>query len=296
MNEGIALRPLGVGDIVDRVFALYRARPLMYLAIAAIPYLVLVLLLVALTAIFGASLIALVAAFSATGGPSLERLAPAFGALGLYLALVIAGALVVSLVQSAALVAAAAARYMGKEASVGAALRAGLRAAPRLLAMGLIAFLSFCILWAALAIAMAVTRQWWTILIGSVGGFAATVYLAASWMVSPAVLVLEGAGPIRSLARAWRLAEGGRWRIIGLILLLVILQVVLSSLLSFILIASLATDRVVQLILQQAVNVLATIAWAPVYWGTFAILYYDLRVRKEALDLQLAAEALPRDT
>jgi hypothetical protein len=33
-----------------------------------------------------------------------------------------------------------------------------------------------------------------------------------------------------------------------------------------------------------------------VYWGTFAVLYYDLRVRKEAFDLQLAAEALPRST
>jgi len=31
-----------------------------------------------------------------------------------------------------------------------------------------------------------------------------------------------------------------------------------------------------------------------VEWGTFTILYFDLRVRKEALDLQLAAEALPR--
>jgi hypothetical protein len=44
------------------------------------------------------------------------------------------------------------------------------------------------------------------------------------------------------------------------------------------------------------VNLLANIAWAPIYWGTFSILYYDLRVRKEALDLQLAVEALPRDT
>ena len=296
MSEGVALRPLGVGDIVDRVFALYRARPLMYLAIAAIPYLVLVLLLVGLTAIFGGPLLSLFSLLSRGELPTVERITPALGALGLYVVLVIAGALVVSLVQSAALVTAAAARYMGKETSVGAALRTGLRASPRLLVMGVVALLAFSALWIALTIAIVLASQWWAILVGMCIGFFASFYMAASWMVSPAVVVLEGIGPVASLVRSWRLADGGRWRILGLIALLVILQVVLSSLLSFVLLLSLATDRIVQLVVQQAVNVLATIAWAPVYWGTFAILYYDLRVRREALDLQLAAEALPRDT
>ena len=47
---------------------------------------------------------------------------------------------------------------------------------------------------------------------------------------------------------------------------------------------------------QQLTNVLATIAWAPVEWAAFTVFYFDLRVRKEALDLQLAAEALPHET
>jgi len=115
-------------------------------------------------------------------------------------------------------------------------------------------------------------------------------------MVSPAVLILESAGPVAALRRSWGLSDGHRWRILGLILLLIVLQAVLSSLLSFVIVASFITDQVVQLVVQQAVNLLATIAWAPVYWGTFAVLYYDLRVRKEAFDLQLAAEALPRAT
>ena len=58
--------------------------------------------------------------------------------------------------------------------------------------------------------------------------------------------------------------------------------------------ASIAAEGGVQLALQQGTNLLTTIAWAPVYWGTFAVLYYDLRVRKEAFDLELAAAALPR--
>ena len=42
------LRPLGVGDIVDRVFALYRSRPLLYIAASAVPYLLFVLVIVVL--------------------------------------------------------------------------------------------------------------------------------------------------------------------------------------------------------------------------------------------------------
>ena len=46
--------------------------------------------------------------------------------------------------------------------------------------------------------------------------------------------------------------------------------------------------------MQSLVNLASTIVWAPVEWIAFTVLYYDLRVRKEAFDLQLAAEALPQ--
>jgi len=50
----------------------------------------------------------------------------------------------------------------------------------------------------------------------------------------------------------------------------------------------------VSTVVQTLVNLASTIIWAPVEWIAFTILYYDLRVRKEAFDLQLAAEALPQ--
>ena len=294
MNEPLSLRPLGVGDIVDRVFGLYRTRPLLLLAIAAIPYLVLVLVVGGLTAAFAGTFLALVPVLS--GDFDAARLAPILGSLGAYLLVVVTVALVVSLVQSASLIDAMAARYMGREPTVGGALATGFRAIGRLFGMGLVAFLAFCALWIVLVVFMAVVPQWWAFLIGVVGGLVASVFLAASWMVAPAVLILEGAGPIAALRRSWALSTGSRWRILGLILLLFVIQIVLSSLLSTLLVASIAADQVVQVLLQQAVNVIASIAWAPVYWGTFAILYYDLRVRREGFDLQLAAEALPRAT
>lgn len=294
MQETLGLRPLGVGDIVDRVFAIYRSRPLAFLAIAAIPYLFLALVISGLTVAFGGTLGAIAPLLGGDFEGALAVLGSTIGALLLYLLLVAIAALATSLIQSASLVDAAAARYLGKDRTVGASLGVGLRAWPRLFAMGVLAFLGVVALWTALTIAMALLGQWWAFILLTLGGLFATGYLAASWMVSPAVAILEDAGPVASLRRAWRLSEGGRWRILGLIVLLVVLEIVLSTLLSTVLVTSLVTEQGVQFLLQVAVNTLAPIAWAPVYWGTFAVLYYDLRVRKEALDLQLAAEALPR--
>ena len=43
--EAPQLRPLGVGDIVDRVFSMYRQRALLFAALAAVPYLALFLVI-----------------------------------------------------------------------------------------------------------------------------------------------------------------------------------------------------------------------------------------------------------
>lgn len=298
MQEGSTLRPLGVGDIVDRVFGMYRQRPLMFIAIAAVPYLVLVLTVGVLTATFAAGAVfALAPYLSGSIDPARldpSRLLPVLGPLVAFVAIVAVVAIGVSLVQSASLIAAMSARYMGREMTTSEALRAGLSRSLALFGMGIVAFLTFIAMWVVLIVAMVVLREWWAIVAGVCLGVVATFYLTNSWMVSPAVVTLEGAGPIQGLRRAWQLSQGNRWRIFGLWLLLLVLQVVLSSLLSFVLLASFATDEVIQVILNQAVNLIATIAWAPVYWGTFAVLYYDLRVRREAFDLEVAAESLPR--
>lgn len=297
MQEAPTLRPLGVGDIVDRVFGIYRSRPLLFVTVAAIPYLLLVLFAAVLGGAFAGSFLALAPLLASPDDVTelLPTLGPAIAALALYALIVGVGALLVSLVQSAALVDATAARYLGRDTTVGRSLRVGLRASPRLLAMGILALLAFLVPWVVAVAVIAATREWYSVVGGVIAAIAGTFYLAASWMVSPAVATLEGIGPLAALRRSWRLSDGHRWRIIGTIALLLVLQVVLTALLSFVLLVSFVTDQTLRLVLQQVVNLLAAIAWAPVYWGTFAVLYYDLRVRKEAYDLQLAAEALPRE-
>ena len=297
------LRPLGVGDILDRVFNMYRGRPLLFLGLAAIPYLLFVLVIGVLT------LIGLAGAFATfgqrlTGGgppPTTTELVGIIGAAFVFGLIVIIVAIVIFSAQSGALIQAAADRYNGRDTTIGAAFRAGLRAAPRIFGVGLLVFLAVAVVWIVLlgiaGILALVTQQTAVTVLAFfaaiVVGLVITIYVAASWLVAPIVATLEGTGPTTALDRSWKLTGGHRWRVLGLQLLLGIIQVVLSGLISALFVIGFTQDQTVRIILQQVVNFAANILWAPVQWAAFTVFYYDLRVRKEAFDLQVAAEALP---
>ena len=296
--EAPQLRPLGVGDIVDRVFALYRARPLLLIAASAVPYLVFVLVIAVTTLVLATSIGGIATVFSALAGgevPDASLLQNTIFALFGLLFFVIVAAVVILSVQTTALVHATASRYLGKELTLGEAFRLGLRSAPRVILAGLAIFLMFILLWVVLVVLMVISRQGLVVAGIVLLGFIATVYLFASTLVTPVVATLENLGPISAIRRAWSLSTGNRWRILGLQLLLIVINAVLSAIVSTIFVTSLISDTAVRTVLQQVTNAVVTILWAPVEWGTFAILYYDLRVRREAFDLQFAAEALPRE-
>jgi len=295
--EAPQLRPLGVGDIVDRVFALYRIRPLPFLAIAAVPYLLLVLVITGLALAFASSFIgiATIADQAAQGvAPDPALILSAIGSVVVFFIVIVIAAVVILSAQSAALVAAMAKSYLGRPITISEAFRDGLRAAPTLIAAGLIVFVLLMLLWAVLITVAALSNQALVFVVALLAAMVGTVYIASSTLVAPVVATIERVGPIQAIRRSWSLSTGNRWRIIGLQLLLVILNAVISALLSAVFVSALISDPTARTIAQQIANVVATVAWAPVQWGTFAILYYDLRVRREAFDLQLAAEALPR--
>lgn len=293
MEQAPVLRPLGVGDIVDRVFGLYRGRPLLFLVISAIPYLVLAIAVALLGVAFAGTF---AAGFDPTPAP-FEALDPALVVSAVVFVLAFVGlAIVVFSVQSAALVHATAERYHGRETTVGRALAVGLRASPRLIVAGLLAFLGVFLVPTAIVIAAALSRQAAVLVLAGLVAVIAFVYLIASWMLVPVVATLEGAGPVRSLGRSWSLSHRSRWRVLGLLALLIVLQGVIGIVFAFVFLASFTADPLVRTILQQAANLIASVVWAPVQWGTFTLLYYDARVRREAYDLSLAAEALTRGT
>lgn len=301
--EAPQLRQLGVGDIVDRVFALYRSRPWLFIALAAVPYLLLTLIvfgvsvaMVGVAATRLSALTQLIEDISAQRAPDPAFVADvAVSLVGFVIVLVVVAVVLLS-AQSAALIDAMGSSYLGRARTLSAAFGNGLRAAPRVIAVGILVFLMFIALWFVLAIVMVASNQVLVVLGGLLFGLVATVYLFSSSLIAPIVATLESAGPVRALQRSWRLSSGNRWRIIGLQFLLGVLNFVISTLLSSILVGALTTDVGVRTGVQTIINAIATIAWAPIQWGTFTVLYYDLRVRHEAYDLQLAAEALPRES
>lgn len=299
--EAPQLRPLGVGDIVDRVFSMYRQRAPLFAALSAVPYLALFLVIGGIALSLGTQLAPLAPLVEeltvTTGTPDLSITPAMVGAIFTLIVFALIAALVSVLflsVQIGSLVDAAAARYLGREATVGGSFRAGLRVAPKIIGAGLLLFAALTLGWLALFLAVAITNNALVVTLGILGGLIVTVFVFASWLVAPVVATVEGAGPLQAVRRSWWLSNGHRWRILGLQLLLAVLQAVLSTLISFIFVATFISDTVLRFALQNIINVIATVLWAPVEWGTFTILYFDLRVRKEALDLQLAAEALPR--
>jgi hypothetical protein len=296
-----------VGDIVDRVFSVYRGRPLLFMVLSAVPYLALFLVIGGIALSLGSFLVPLGPFIDSlsdsltvtTGGRPNVPITPAIGTA--IVALVVLGVIAVLVsvlflsVQIGSLVDAASARYLGRETTVGASFRAGLRVAPKIIATGLLLFLSLTVGWLVLFFLVVVANNALIATVAILGGLVATVFVFASWLVAPVVAAIEPVGPLHAVRRSWWLSQGHRWRILGLQILLVVLQAVLSTLISFVFVAAFISDATVRLVLQNIVNVIATVLWAPIEWGTFTILYFDLRVRKEALDLQLATEALPRE-
>ncbi len=293
------LRPLGVGDVLDRTFTVYRSKPLVFIALSAIWYLLLVLVFAVLAvAIFAGGL----ASFARQPtNPSPDQIASAaLGIIGFVLVAVIVAILAFS-AQSASLVHVAARRYLAKDVAIGESFRAGISASGRLFIAGVLVFLAIVAVWAVLLVVAAVTNQGLAFVVAIPAAIVATAFLGCSWLVAPVVVVVEKMGPISALGRAWRLSGGHRWRIFGIQILLFILNLVLSLLIGGLFGGLAAFGQSgqpgqfgVSTVVQSLVNLASTIVWAPVEWIAFTVLYYDLRVRKEAFDLQLAAEALPQ--
>ncbi len=115
------------------------------------------------------------------------------------------------------------------------------------------------------------------------------VLVSFSWF--DAVLMIERTGPMQSLGRSWRLVSGERWRIFLVGLVFFIIWVIMFGILGLIvfLLAGLlgASDNFAYFLSWHIVNLLTI----PVVAAFTAVVYLDLRVRKEHLDKEgLAAQ------
>jgi hypothetical protein len=289
------LRPLSFGETLDRAFTLYRRNFALFVGTSLLTMVGVVIAAVVLGALAGA-MVALVP-----------------GAVGLvFAALILLGIAAVAMIPWGALAQQASQTYTGRRTSLGDGLEAGGRSAMTLVGAGVLAGLAF----GALMLVIFMVTYILNVLAGSEGStalsivvsllsvlgmMAAFVFVAALFFgVVPAVVV-EEKGPVDAIIRSLQLAQGALPRIAGTMLV--------SILITYLPILALAAvtggmaalsmqpganpvGMIVAFVLQQLLTLVISLLTLPFLLSVIVVLYYDRRVRTEALDVQILTERL----
>jgi hypothetical protein len=145
------------------------------------------------------------------------------------------------------------------------------------------------------------------VLIGVLGGIASMVFgvlLIVRLSLSLPALVLERISPASAVRRSFELSRGSFWRLFGILLLTWIIvgiaSLVLSIPFSFAggllggsggLFSTAAKVHLAGLVVGAIGGIVASTVTAPIKAGVVVLLYTDLRMRREGLDLPLRAAA-----
>lgn len=249
----LQLRPLSVGEIVDATFTVYRRRFGPMFAIAVV-------------LVFIPFLVSLAGGCSLDTGGSTTCTSP-IGWLGYF------AGIVGSTVAGVAAILVAAEAYADVPSDWRRATGTGLRRIVPIILATIVAGVLIAIGFVLLI----------------VPGIFLVVSLAVIWEA----LIIEGIGPMESIKRSWRLVAGERWRVFGAGLLVITLAAIFFGIVSavvwFILSPGLGVSGDFAGYLVQQV---ATLLSIPLTAALGAVIYLDLRVRKESLGTDELAAAL----
>ncbi|WHM38453.1 hypothetical protein [Streptomyces sp. BPTC-684] len=146
--------------------------------------------------------------------------------------------------------------------------------------------------------------------LAGLGGLAAVVvviWLLVQFSLAAPALMLERQGLVKSLRRSAKLVRGAWWRIFGITLLTLLLTFIVSMIIAipFTVIGTLVDDGGASSLFSGATSdfgwpfliitgigaVIGSAITYPISAGVAALLYIDQRIRREALDLDLARAA-----
>jgi hypothetical protein len=294
----VDLRPLTLAELLDRSFSTYKRHLWLFVGIMAVP------------AIF-ATLYAVVAQLLTRpivpGTPPEEimrRMAPIMaGALGfsvMYL-LIYAFALGATTIAVAHL-------YKGQAITVGASYREVRRHGWRMVLLLVWGTLRVGGVWFGLLVLTGILSaivalgspvvSGLVFVLGMFGGLLLAGYIAVRYGVAVPAVVLEDLSAGRALARSVELTEGHRGRVFLIILCAMMISYASAALLQgpFMMGAFLAgpgTPAAIALTIAGAVlGGIGGMFSGPIMIIGLAMVYYDLRIRKEALDLQMMLDSL----
>jgi hypothetical protein len=306
----IPLRPLGVGEILDGAVSYVRANPVATLGLAAIVTTITQLVELPLT---GLALSQLTWTAPVPG----ESLPPTGAVTGLAGSLTSSGiaALVIfvaTTVLSGMLIAVLSQSVLGRKMRIGEAWAAVRRRIPGLLGLTLL----IALLLGLVLIAGGAPLVIFAVLDASTGvglflgvpflllSWAVALFLGVSWSLAAPAYVLEGISVTAALRRSFRLVRKQWWRVFGIVLLGGVIALIIGAVLS--LPFGFAADAVggspdpadpfgavsmSSLVISGIGTIVGTTVTAPFSAGISGLLYFDQRIRREALDIELARAA-----
>ena len=299
----IPLRPLGMGEIYDGAFRAVRANPRVMFGLAALVVTVAVILQSVIQWYVKGVLAPQLTEISVDLDPSGQMgFAEQVGSsIGLLIAApvtsiattILTGLLIVSVSRS----------VLGQVATVGEVLRSW-----RVWLVVGFTFLTGVVLLGALAVLstgvalLAVNDQVGLAVLAGLGGLAlytvALVWFATRTLLVPPALMLEGKKFWPTISRAWRLTYQGFWRLFGIYLLTTILAGIIAQIIIFP--ASLIAQIVLRdptatsfgsVVVVGIAQIIASTLSTTFVSAVVALLYIDVRMRREGLDVELARAA-----
>jgi hypothetical protein len=260
-DRPFALQPMGVGEILDAAIKLYRSQWKSLMAIVAIVLVPITFLQVFLT--------------REVGGPFADPAAASAefdSTIVTSLILTAIQLLVVEPFLVAAVAKASADVYLGHRVLVGSTFRF---AVSRI----------HSILWISILASLATGLG---LLLLIVPGVIVWVRFA----FGSTVLVVEGQKGSKALGRSWRLATGSFWKILGATVLGILLASVIQGILAIPGSVAFAAIGPAGWPLYAIGLSLASILTTPFTTLITVLLYFDLRIRKEAFDLEVMAHEM----
>ncbi len=305
---GVPLRPLALGDILNGAFTCIRGNPKATLGFAAI----IIGSLSIINAILSAAIRSSATnAFTTNANGTLNT--SNFGHFVATTLAVIAITLVLSLLANAVLTGmltmVIGRGVLGQKVSIGDAWQLASPRVPALIGVSLLTTLIYIGLaipyWLILILLLVAHSTGGAVAWGVLGGILTVLVEMATWALlalsAPAV-VLERQGPVDSIRRSWALVRPLFWRVLGILLLTYLIVFVASFILEipFAIIADVLDTRTTDAlgITTTTVTVTSTIVSTigsiivgtitrPFLAAVAVLLYMDVRMRDEGLDLAL---------
>jgi hypothetical protein len=312
---GIPLRPLGLGDMLNGAVVSARRNPAATFGLAAIVMTIYAVLSAIFQDIERSQLAQIQPAQQALNNgqalsqQQLDQLGSIFGVLLPAFAITIVLSLVLTSALTGMLSAVIGRGVLGRRIGLGEAWRAG-RVGTVILTSLLLLLIGICVPLPVAVVVVALILLHLTpvaVLIGVLGGIASVVFgllLIVRLSLTLPALVLERISPITAVKRSFELSRGSFWRLFGIQLLTSFIVGVASLVLTlpFTLAGGLAGGpaglfgtsakaSMTSLIIAAIGRIIANTVTAPISAGVVVLLYTDLRMRREGLDLTLRTAA-----